>query len=295
MTFLDPDVLLIILLGGVVGAGLVLLYVGLVPRDVSEVAEPGSDLLGTLRKLGSRVPIAIGVGLLVLLVTGWLVAAVATGALVMFWDALFGGAGAERRAIAKIEGLAAWTESLRDTVAGAVGLEQAIPATAYAASPVIKNELMAMADRLRVRVPLPVALQRFAEEMDDASADLIIAALILNSRLRGPGLREVLTSLSESARAELDMRQRVTAGRRSTRRSVQIVVGVTAAFVFGLAIFNPGYVEPYSTTVGQIMLAVVIGFFAVGVFWLRRLSKFETPERFLHFRPAPTSEVTSSS
>ena len=65
-----------------------------------------------------------------------------------------------------------------------------------------------MVDRLRVRVPLPVALQRFADEMDDAGADLIIAALILNSRLRGPGLRDVLTSLADSARAELDMRQR---------------------------------------------------------------------------------------
>ena len=135
-----------------------------------------------------------------LLLTGWLVAAIATGALVMFWQALFGGGGAERQSIAKIEALAAWTESLRDTVAGAVGLEQAIPATAYAAAPAINQELMTMADRLRVRVPLPAALQRFADEMDDASADLIIAALILNSRLRGPGLREVLGSLSESAR-----------------------------------------------------------------------------------------------
>jgi Flp pilus assembly protein TadB len=94
----------------------------------------------------------------------------------------------------------------------------------------------------------------------------------------------VLTSLSESARAELDMRQRVSAGRRSTRRSVQIVVGVTLTFVFGLRIFNPGYVEPYASPVGQVVLLIVIGVFAAGVMWLRRLSRFETPERFLHFR-----------
>ena len=177
--------------------------------------------------------------LLVLMLTGWVVAAAATAGLVLGWNTLFGGSRAERDGVAKIEGLAAWTESLRDTVAGAVGLEQAIPATAYAASPAIAGELGTMADRLRVRVPLPVALQRFAEEMDDAGADLIIAALILNSRLRGPGLRDVLTSLADSARAELDMRQRVNAGRKSTRRSVQIVIGVTVAFVVGLAVFNP--------------------------------------------------------
>ncbi|HET6651727.1 MAG TPA: type II secretion system F family protein [Nocardioides sp.] len=284
---LSTTLLLIVLLGAVVGGGVVLLVNGLTRHEASAVAKPPSGLGRRLRAFGTRLPIAIGVGLLVLLVTRWIVAAVATGLLILFWDALFGGAGAEKRGIAKIEALAAWTESLRDTVAGAVGLEQAIPATAYAASPIIAGELSTMADRLRVRVPLPVALQRFAEDMDDASADLIIAALILNSRLRGPGLREVLTSLSESARAELDMRQRVSAGRRSTRRSVQIVVGVTLTFVFGLRIFNPGYVEPYGSPVGQVVLLIVIGVFAAGVMWLRRLSRFETPERFLHFRTAP--------
>ncbi len=284
---LSLHLLLSVLLGAVVGGGTVLLVHALTAREESRVAGPRSSLGRRLRSFGTRLPVAVGVGLLILLLTRWVVAAVATGLLVLFWDALFGGAGAERRGIAKIEALAAWTESLRDTVAGAVGLEQAIPATAYAASPVIANELSTMSDRLRVRVPLPVALQRFAEEMDDASADLIIAALILNSRLRGPGLREVLTSLSESARAELDMRQRVSAGRRSTRRSVQIVTGVTLTFVFGLRIFNPGYVEPYGSPVGQVVLLLVIGIFGAGIMWLRRLSRFETPERFLHFRTAP--------
>lgn len=281
------NTLLIVLVGAAVGGGVVLLVSSLIAREVSDVAAPESAVLNKLRSFGNRLPLAAGAGLLVLLLTGWVVAAVASGGLVLGWNALFGGASAERVGIARIEALAAWTESLRDTVAGAVGLEQAIPATAYAASPVISGELTTMADRLRVRVPLPVALQRFAEDMNDASADLIIAALILNSRLRGPGLRVVLTSLSESARAELDMRQRVNAGRRSTRRSVQIVIGVTVSFVVGLAIFNPKYVEPYDTPFGQVMLAVVLAFFAVGIMWLRKLARFEMPERFLHFRPAP--------
>jgi Flp pilus assembly protein TadB len=284
VTYLSPDLLLVVLLGGLVGGGLVLLFSAVRGTEQDTAVEPGRDLGAVLRRAGTRLPIALGAGLLVLVVTGWIVMAVATGLLVVFWDALFGGAAAERRGIQRIEALAAWTESLRDTVAGAVGLEQAIPATAYAASPVIQSELMTMSDRLRVRVPLPVALQRFAEEMDDASADLIIAALILNSRLRGPGLRDVLTSLAESARAELDMRQRVNAGRRSTRRSVQIIIGVTVGFVTLLALFSPNYVAPYGTFVGQIVLLIIIGVFTAGILWLRRLAKFEMPARFLHFR-----------
>jgi Flp pilus assembly protein TadB len=284
MTAPSTSLLLVILLGAVVGGGLLLLVLALIPREEAEELKPPSALVEALRKAGIRVPIAAGVGLLVLLLTRWPVAAVAMGVLVFVWPALFGGAGAEAKAINRLEGLAAWTESLRDTVAGAVGLEQAIPATAYAASPAISKELTALADRLRVRVPLPQALQRFADEMNDSSVDLIVASLILNARLRGPGLREVLTSLSESARAALDMRQRVNAGRRSTRRSVQIVMFVTVTFVLGLSLFNKKYVAPYSTPIGQMVLLVILGLFAAGFFWLRRLASFETPERFLHAR-----------
>lgn len=77
------------------------------------------------------------------------------------------------------------------------------------------------------------------------------------------------------------MRQRVMAQRSSTRRSVQIVVVVSVGFVLGLAIFNREFVEPYGTPIGQLVLACVCGLFALGFWWLRKLSTIETPERFL--------------
>lgn len=284
MTAISPTLLLIVLAGAVAGGALLLMILALIPREQSVELKPPSPIVGALRRAGLRLPIAIGVALLVLLLTRWPVATIASGVLVFAWPMLFGGANEERVAIARLDAVAAWTESLRDTVAGAVGLEQAIPATAYAASPAILKELSVLADRLRVRVPLPQALQKFADEMNDSSVDLIVATLILNARLRGPGLREVLTSLSESARAALDMRQRVNAGRRSTRRSVQIVIAVALVFVFGLSIFNRDYVEPYSSPMGQGVLLVILALYTVGFLWLRRLASFEVPERFLHAR-----------
>ncbi len=282
---LTPTTLLIVLLGAVVGGGVVLLFRSLVGFPVDErVAEGGGSLAERIQSAGRRVPFAIGAFLLVLLLTRWVVVAIACALLVLFWTRLFGGAREARQGIARLEALAAWTESLRDTVAGAVGLEQAIPATAYAASPAIRADLTTLSDRLRVRVPLAEALKRFAEEVDDAGADLIIAALILNSRLRGPGLRDVLTSLARSARLELEMRQRIFASRASTRRSVTIVVGVTVLFVVGLRVFNPNYVEPYGSPFGQVVLMGIMAIFAAGVMWLRALAKDDTPGRFLHFR-----------
>jgi integral membrane protein len=194
---------------------------------------------------------------------------------------LFGGTRQEKLAAAKIEALAAWAESLRDTIAGAVGLEQAIPSTVYAASPAIRPTLILLADRMRMRVPLGVALRQFADELDDPTADLIVSALIMNARLRGPGLRHLLGALADTARAELDMRQRIAASRAGTRRSAQIVVIFSILVMLGLALFNRSFVAPYESVQGQLVLLVVVILFALGMMWMRRLSGVRLPRRFL--------------
>ncbi|MBO0919695.1 type II secretion system F family protein [Cellulomonas sp. zg-ZUI222] len=281
---MTPTLLLVVCLGALVGGGVVLLVDSLLPRDRrrATVRSEGPSLV---ERIGRQGALALGAGLLVLLLTRWPVAAVAAVLLVLVWPVLFGGARAERQAMARIEALAAWTESLRDTIAGAVGLEQAIPATVTAASPVIQPQLRLLVDRLRVRVPLATALQRLADDLDDPSADLIVAALILNARLRGPGLRQVLSSLSDAGRAELDMRQRVGAGRASTRRSALIVTVFSIVAILGLTVLNPTYVEPYGTATGQLVLTLVCTLFAAGFLWMRRLSGVELPERFLVATP----------
>ncbi|GEK22901.1 type II secretion system F family protein [Cellulomonas xylanilytica] len=281
---MSPSTLFIVLLGGLVGVGVVVLLVAMRPRPEEHgVVKHGGPSL--VQRIGRRGLLAAGVALVVLLITQWPVAALGAAAVVLSWDSLFGGARAERQAMARIEGLASWTESLRDTIAGAVGLEQAIPATVYASSPAIQPQLRLLVDRLRVRVPLPTALQRLADDLDDPSADLIVASLILNARLRGPGLRQVLTSLSESARAELDMRQRVAAGRSSTRRSAQIVMLFSLGVILLISIASPDYVAPYSSPTGQLVLFIVIGLFGAGFWWMKRLSGVDVPERFLVATP----------
>jgi len=271
-------------LGALIGSGLALLVYALVRHEDAPIDDRSSRARAArqLRGLGSRLPIAVLVGLLTLLITRWPVAGIAAATLALGWPALMGGARGERRAAERLEALAIWTESMRDTTAGSVGLEQAIMATSKTAPAPIKVELVTLADRLRVRMPLPQALHRLADDLDDASADLVVAALLLNARLRGPGLRQVLGSLSDSARAELEMRGRVMAGRAATRRSVQIVIGFTAFFVLGLVLFNPTYVRPYNTFFGQLVLVIVVSFFGAGFLWLKRLSAYDVPERFLH-------------
>jgi Flp pilus assembly protein TadB len=275
------DLLLAMLGGALAGGGLLLFVAALVGWTPARKVGPSlADRLSPT-DLGRRLALAVGLGTLALLVTGWLVVAIGVGLLGFFGRALCGGARAGRREQSRIEALASWTESLRDTIAGAVGLEQAIPASYNAAAPVLKPPLALLIDRLRTREPLPDALLKFGNDLDDPSADLILSALVLNARLRGPGLRDVLTALSQAAREEVDMRGRIEASRAATRRSVQIITGLTLAVIFGLRFLNPEYVQPYDTFAGQVTLGIICAIFAAGFLWLRSLSRYDTAQRFL--------------
>ena len=272
-----------VLAGASLGLGLLLLVLavrGVAPRD------PGTP--GLVRRgldsgqaLSTRVGAGGVAGLGTLVLTRWPVAAVGIGLLVAYWDRIAGGGGDERLAILRLEGLAVWTESLRDTIAGAVGLEQAIPSSVEATPVVLRPPLNLLVDRLRIREPLPDALLAFAEDLDDPSADTVVAALVLNARLRGPGLRDVLTALAVSTREELDMRRRVEASRRSVRRSVRLILAIVLSVAGAMVLLNGTYVASYDGFVGQGVLLVVALLFLSGLLWLRRLARPSQVERIL--------------
>jgi len=285
----EPGVVLAALVTGAFAGALVLLVVavrGTGPTSLPPSARPPGLLrrrgrLLRSRGLSSRLAVSIGVGVVTLLLTRWPVAAAGLTALVVAWPRLFGGARAERQQINRLEALVVWTESLRDTVGGHASLEQAIPVTAEGAPPLIRPALLRLVGQLRARLPLDKALLSLAAELDDASADLVLAALILNVQRRGDGLGQVLSGLAVAAREELDMRQRVSADRAGLRRGVQIVVLMTIGFGAFLILIGGAYVRPYDTPAGQVALTVVLGMFAAGFAWMRQLSGAAVPLPFL--------------
>jgi Flp pilus assembly protein TadB len=273
--------MLAILVGAVTGGALFLLVIALRGLPSRPKKQGPGTLERQVRELFSvRGGIALVAGILVLVATGWIVAGIGVALLVYSWRSL-GGAASERKTMARLESLATWTESLRDTIAGAVGLEQAIPSSIRVADVSLREPLTKLVDRLHTRVPMHVALRRFADDLDDPSADMIIAALIINARLRGPGLRALLGALAVSVREELDMRRKVNAGRRSTRRSVQIVVAVSVGMAIVLAVLDHAFLSPYDGIYGQFMLVIIGAIYAAGILWLRRLATFESPQRLL--------------
>ena len=277
--------LLAALLGGGIAAGLLLLIAGWRGVDVDPTRPAGRltrigerlRAAGTSRRLGAGGVVAVAV----LVLTRWPVAAVGVGALVVSWPSLFGGARAEQVQIARLEALAIWTESLRDTIRAHAGLERAIPVSTQHAPPLIREPLVRLAGKIRVHTPLERALEALAADLDDPSADVVVAALILSTQRRGDQLAGILSDLVLTARQELDLRRKIAAGRAGIRKGVQIMVALTVGFAAYLTVFSRDYVRPYNSLPGQIALAVVIGLFAAGFAWMRALATGPRVQPFL--------------
>ena len=228
------------------------------------------------------------------LVTRWPLAGLAAGVLVVLWvrgcsAAARLGVGSWRRS----RRIAAWTESLRDTAGAAAGLEQAIPATVSAAQPLLRAPVRELAARLDGRVPLPEALARFADDVDDPAADMVVAALSLNARQRAGGLERILTSLAASSRAELEMRRKVELERRALRRQAQRIAGAVIGFVAA-----PGGLRPWlgrrrtPRRLGQLVLGVLMAVFIGAFVRMRSLSASE-PEPGSSPHPTQVTEIAS--
>jgi Flp pilus assembly protein TadB len=281
----EVNVLLAALIAGGFGGAVVLLFVGLRGVEI-DVTKPPIRLREFIERQRSplfaiRLTGGVLLAILIAVVTHWPVAAVGLGAMVALWPALTGGSRAEQMQIARLEALVTWTEALRDTTAAHAGLEQAIPATAENAAPIIRPALQRMVGHIRTRVPLEDALQDLAEQLDHA-ADMIIAALINNVKRRGDGLVQVLSGLAAASREELDLRRKITASRAGDRRAVQLMLVIVMAVATFLVVFSGGsYTKPYSSVGGQIVLLIVLGMFTISFLWIRKLAGARPPSRFL--------------
>jgi Flp pilus assembly protein TadB len=263
------------LLGLLVGAGLV------VTVGALRGFEPhGPSRQPSRQRPWRRCGIAALVGLLAGLVTGWPVAALFGVVGVAWLPQLFGRpqghASAER-----LEAVATWTEMLRDTMAGAAGLNQALIATAPLAPTALRAPLETLATRLEAGVPTGRALRALASELADPAVDVVVAALVLATEQRAGRLGELLSALAETTRREVAMRLRVEARRASSFSSMRIVAGFSLAFACGLLLFARSFLAPYGSALGQLALLVVGAIFGLGLWLMARLVRPPAGERFL--------------
>lgn len=266
-------------LGAFVGIGVALLLAGIAGREVLPRVTHSPSHRRVAGMLSIRAATATGAGLITLAITGWPVGAALAAAAAVATPRLIGGKAAREAAIAKTEAIATWTEMVRDSIAAASGLEEAIHATAPVAPAAIRREVRLLVTRLE-RHSLVAALTAFGEDLAHPSGDLVVAALTIAARTEASDLSSLLSRLAEAIRGEARMRIRVEVGRTQVRTASKVIVGVVGATIALLAVLNRDYLAAYASPGGQIVLLVVGGIFALGGWLLVKMADIEMPERF---------------
>ena len=101
---------------------------------------------------------------------------------------------------------------------------------------------------------------------------MVVAALSLNARQRAGSLSRVLTTLAAHTRAELEVRRKVLLERTAVRRNALQVAGIILVFAAGTALVAPGWVAPYGTPLGQVILVGIAALY-LGHWGLRLRSR----------------------
>ena len=120
------------------------------------------------------------------------------------------------------------------------------------------------------------ALRAFADDLDDATGDLVAANLILGARRRGAGLASVLEGLAESVAADVRARREIEADRAKPRATARWVTIITIGVLAVLALTGD-YVAPYGTPFGQVILVVLLSLYVATLVWMRRMAIGPSP------------------
>jgi len=231
-----------------------------------------------------RWPVALGTGALAWAVTGWPVIGAILAATVAGLPVLLGTSQVAARRIARVEAIEEWTRRLADILVAGVGLEQAITASLRTCPEPLRAEITALVARLSARWSTEQALRAFADDIGDAAGDLVVAALILAARRRGPGLARVLTAVADSVAEDVTARRKVEAERAKPRTTARAVTLITLTVV-GVGALNGNYVAPYGDPLGQIVLTVIAAGFIACLAWMRALTLSAPEPRFLTVDP----------
>ncbi|MFC8520451.1 type II secretion system F family protein [Streptomyces sp. NPDC057257] len=221
------------------------------------------------------------------LVSGNFVGGALLGAAVIGVPRLIAPAQMAQERIGQLEALSEWTQRLAGLLRLGMGLEQAMITSRQGAPDELAGQIVNLSDRLRLGWRPDGALRAFAEELDDVTADKVTAALILSVNDRGPGLAQALEDLAGTVREEVAKKRAVEADRAKPRTTVRWMTIITVGVVVA-GFFVPSYTTPYSTLLGQLVLAFLAAGFVGVLALMRQLGSFRRIPRFLVTDPAST-------
>jgi pilus assembly protein TadC len=221
----------------------------------------------------------VAAGLVVAVVTGWVIAIVLVPVLVFALPYLLGMPKA--RDVELLEALDRWVRALASALTTGKSITDAIRISRRTAPELLSDELGVLVSRLNNRWDTRDALMRFADALDSPDSDSVVAALILAANRGSSGASATLAALADSLQSQLKGRRLVETERSKPYvvvRQVTIITVVTLGLAF---LLGRHYFAPYGTALGQAILSVLVSLYLGSLLLMRRKAQQRPRERIL--------------
>jgi tight adherence protein B len=176
-----------------------------------------------------------------------------------------------------LEALDRWVRSLAATLATGKSITDAIRISRRTAPPLIADEISLLVTRLNNRWETRDALMRFANALDSADADAVVAALILASSRGANGASVTLNALADSIQAQLKGRRAIEVERSKPYVVVRQVTVISLSTLVLVFLLSPDFFAPYRTPLGQALLLLLLIMYVGSLLLMRR--KAHQPDR----------------
>jgi tight adherence protein B len=186
----------------------------------------------------------------------------------------------DRRRSAIQDALVEAIEQLRDAIRTGLSVQEALVGLARGGPEVLQGEFATLGRDARL-LGFERALAAMRDRLADPVFDVVAGALLINDRLGGRLVSQVLDRLADSTRAQLRIQQELRAHQARTVLSARIVAAAPLVALVGLRATNPRYLSIFDSVVGQMVLIGCAASVAVGYLAMLYLTRLPGQRRVL--------------
>lgn len=272
-------------LGAVLALGVVLVFAGCMKREQSTKFSP--DLWKRVvrmweswsRRARLWVVGSLAAGVLLAVLTGWLVALVIVPVFAVGVPALL--REPPQREIEVLAALDRWVRLLAPSIATGKSIRDAVIATRQQVPAALAQPVNRLVARIDQGWTTRDALLTMADELASADGDAVLAALAIASSRGGVGTRATLSALGSNTQDRLRALREIAAERAKPRAVVRQVTMITLVVLVGSVMLGGQFFDAYRTPLGQV-LALGLGAAYIGCLAILRRRTVPAPTaRFL--------------
>lgn len=184
----------------------------------------------------------------------------------------------DRRRRAVQDALVEAIEQLRDAIRTGLSVQESLAGLARTGPSALRQDFATLSRDMRL-LGFESALRITRDRLADPVFDVVASALVINDRLGGQLVSQVLDRLADATRAQLRIEHEVRAYQARTVLSARIVAAAPLVALIGLRATNPRYLSIFDSAIGQIVLIGCAAGVALGYMAMLYLTRLPVQKR----------------